>query len=116
MLKNFNEIIAIKATKFFGSMPTFWVFCIWAFLPLIPFFNNYKEFILYISSGFIQLTALPLIMVGQEILGRSAEKRAQLDHEMLKEQYSDIKSMLKEIRELHDHTHVLLNDKFNLKK
>jgi uncharacterized membrane protein len=113
MFQRLNEKIAIKATKFFGSMPTFWVFCIWAFLPLLPFFNNYKEFILYISSGFIQLTALPLIMVGQEILGRSAEKRAQSDHEMLQEQYSDIKSLLKEIRELHDHTHSLINDKLN---
>jgi Mg2+ and Co2+ transporter CorA len=52
-------------------------------------------------------------MVGQEILGRSAEKRAQSDHEMLQEQYSDIKELLKEIRELHDHTHSLINNKLN---
>ena len=106
---NLNERIAIKATKYFGSMWTFWIFCGWAFLPLIPVLEQYKETILYISSGFIQLAALPLIMVGQDVLGRSAEIRAQEDHEMLKEQFRDIKLLLAEIRELHHHTHKLLS-------
>ena len=108
---NINERIATKATKYFGSMWTFWIFCSWAFLPLIPALEVYKETILYISSGFIQLAALPLIMVGQDILGRSSEKRAQEDHEMLKQQYQDIKALLEEIRKLHHHTHEMLGTK-----
>ena len=108
---NINERIAIKATKYFGSMWTFWIFCSWAFLPLIPALERYKETILYISSGFIQLAALPLIMVGQDILGRSSEQRAQEDHEILKQQYQDIKSLLEEIRKLHHHTHEMLGTK-----
>ena len=108
---NLNERIAIKATKYFGSMWTFWIFCGWAFLPLIPFLEKYKETILYISSGFIQLAALPLIMVGQDVLGRSAEIRAQEDHEMIKEQYRNIKEMLEEIKKLHHHTHEMLGTK-----
>ena len=108
MFRSLNEKIAIKATKLFGNMFTFWIFCGWAFLPLIPTLERYKESILYISSGFIQLAALPLIMVGQEILGRASEQRAQNDHEILTEQYKDIKSLLKEIRELHHHTHSLI--------
>ena len=112
-LKQINEKIAIKATRYFGSMGTFWLFCGWAFLPLIPALSNYKETILYISSGFIQLAALPLIMVGQEILGRSSEERAQADHIMLQKQYEDIQDLLKEIRELHQHTHMLIKQKKN---
>ena len=108
---NINERIAIKSTKYFGSMWTFWIFCIWAFLPLIPALEKYKETILYISSGFIQLAALPLIMVGQDLMGRNAELRAQEDHEMLKEQYQDIKALLEEIKKLHHHTHEMLGTK-----
>jgi uncharacterized membrane protein len=108
---NFNERIATKATKYFGSMWTFWIFCGWAFLPLIPILSNYKETILYISSGFIQLAALPLIMVGQDIMGRSSEIRAQEDHEMLKQQFQDIKALLEEIKKLHHHTHEMLGTK-----
>ena len=111
MIEKINEKIAIKATKYFGSMFTFWLFCGWAFLPLIPALETYKETILYISSGFIQLAALPLIMVGQEVMGRSAEDRAAQDHELIKEQYNDIKILLKEIRELHHHTHSLIKQK-----
>lgn len=106
-----NEKIAIKFTKYFGSMWTFWIFCIWAFIPLIPALEVYKETILYISSGFIQLAALPLIMVGQDIMGRTAEIRSQEDHEMIKEQYQNIKEMLEEIKKLHHHTHEMLGTK-----
>lgn len=105
---SFNDRIAIKYTKYFGSMWTFWIFCIWAFLPLIPSLERYKETILYISSGFIQLAALPLIMVGQDIMGRASEIRSQEDHEMLSEQYRDIKELLQEIKKLHQHTHEML--------
>ena len=113
MFVKINEKIAFKATQLFGNMFTFWLFCIWAFLPLIPALEYYKETILYISSGFIQLAALPLIMVGQEIMGRSAEERSVADHFMLQEQYKDIKDMLKEIKELHQHTHLLIKQKKN---
>lgn len=111
--KSINEKIATKATRYFGSMGTFWLFCCWAFLPLIPALSNYKETILYISSGFIQLAALPLIMVGQELLGRNSEERSQADHVMLQKQYEDIQYLLREIRELHQHTHMLIKQKKN---
>lgn len=109
-MNSFNEVFAIKATKIFGNIWTFWLFSAWAFLPLIPFFNNYKETILYISSGFIQLAALPLIMVGQEILGRKSELRAQNDHEILNDQYVKIKDLIVELKDLHQDTHKLLAD------
>jgi Tfp pilus assembly protein PilN len=105
---NFNEKIAYRTTKLFGSMWAFWLFAIWAFLPLIPALSQYKETILYISSGFVQLVALPLIMVGQEILGRSSEKRAETDHQVLNEQFEKIKELIEELKDLHQDTHKLL--------
>jgi len=110
-----NEKIAILFTKCFGNMFTFWIFCGWAFLPLIPVLSNYKETILYISSGFIQLAALPLIMVGQEVLGRESESRSKHDHQMIEAQFYRMEDamvklslILEEIRELHLHTHKML--------
>ena len=115
MFKKINEKIAFKATQLFGNMFTFWLFCIWAFLPLIPALENYKETILYISSGFIQLAALPLIMVGQEVLGRESEKRSIDDHRMIEHQYVRMEAAMEklslilcEIRELHLDTHRML--------
>jgi hypothetical protein len=96
-------------------MGTFWIFCIWAFLPLIPYLEQYKETILYISSGFIQLAALPLLMVGQQITGEQAEARDIEDHYMILNQFSRMEDamhklsiILEEVRELHKDTHKLL--------
>lgn len=95
-------------------MWAFWLFAIWAFLPLIPALSQYKETILYISSGFVQLVALPLIMVGQEILGRSSEKRSETDHQVLNEQFEKIKELIEELKDLHQDTHKLLANSKNI--
>lgn len=117
-MSSFNEKVAIVATRYFGSMWTFWLFCGWAFLPLIPALSIHKEAILYISSGFIQLSALPLIMVGQEVLGRESEYRSKKDHEMIEAQFYRMEDamlklglILEEIRELHLDTHKMLKEK-----
>ena len=74
---SFNEKFAIAATKAFGSMATFWILCVWACLPLIPLLASKKDAILYISSGFIQLVSLPLIIVGQNIMNIKSENRSE---------------------------------------
>ena len=107
-MKWLNEFIAKKATELFGSMPTFWLFCIWSLLPVIPIFSHYKESILYVSSGIIQLVALPLILVGQGILGRKSEFRSEQDHVMINEQFKIMNDLLCEIKDLHQDTHKLL--------
>ncbi|MGG2383109.1 hypothetical protein, partial [Salmonella enterica] len=75
-----NENIAIKSTKWFGSMAMFWACFIWAILPLFPALSGAKDFILYVSAGIIQLVALPLILVGSNVLNRASEARAEEDH------------------------------------
>jgi hypothetical protein len=115
-IKEANETIAYKATKIFGSMGTFWFFICWAILPLIPFLSPYKETILYISSGFIQLVALPLILVGQEILGRDAEARSLKDHFTIQSDFEKTQMLLDEIRDMHKDTHSLLEIHLNVEE
>ena len=111
MFQKINDKIAIQATKYFGSMPMFWLLTVWAFLPLIPALEIYKETILYISSGLIQLIALPLLLVGQQLLNKDSEKRAFQDHITLNEQFKSLNDLILEIKDLHQDTHRLLKEK-----
>ena len=105
-----NERIAIFMTKWFGTMYMFWAFCIWAILPLIPSLTQYKDYILYISSGFIQLVALPLLMVGQRLLNKESEERAMQDHIIINEQFKALNELVLELKDLHKDTHRLLGE------
>lgn len=110
-MKSFNESIAIFMTKWFGTMYMFWAFCKWAILPLIPVLSQYKDYILYISSGFIQLVALLLLMVGQQLLSKESEERAIQDHITLNKQFKSLNDLIIEIKDLHKDTHRLLGER-----
>lgn len=92
-----NDKIALTATRAFGSMPMFYLFFAWALLPIIPFFSQYQTFILYVSAGIIQLVALPLISVGQNLQGRHSEIRAEEEFKTTKTSYNDIENILKHL-------------------
>lgn len=87
-----NEWIARKSTLVFGTMWMFYAFFIYGLLPLIPVLKPYENAFFY-WSGWVQLWALPLLMVGQIVLGRSAEERAQQDHETLLSEFLELKSL-----------------------
>lgn len=96
---NLNDKIAIWATKAFGSMWMFWAFLLMSgVVPFLPFVTGAKDTILYISSGVIQLTALPLLMVGQNLTGRAAEVRDEADHDMILQEFQELKEMHQESR------------------
>ena len=105
MLKRFNEWIAVRMTLAFGTMAMVYLFLFWSLLPLI--YPPSQNIVFYTSSGVIQLVALPAIMVGQIILGRKAEERAQQDHEAILAEFAEIKAIhasqaeeLTELREI----------------
>jgi hypothetical protein len=100
--KKFNDYVAIKMTLGFGSMNAFWILFIMVLIPLIPLFSKTMPTIQFISSGIIQLIALPLILVGQNLMGESSEKRAQEDHEMLKQQTEVILEQFDQIKHIHN--------------
>ncbi len=90
-MKKFNEWLAVRMTLIFGTMAAVYVTLVWSLLPLV--WPQTQTIVFYVSSGVIQLVALPAIMVGQIILGRKAEERAQQDHEAILAEFSTLKEM-----------------------
>ena len=101
---SFNDKVALVATRVFGSMPTFYVFIVWALLPALPWFRHFEGIILYISAGFVQLVALPLISVGTNLLGRHAEARAEADFAVNQKAFADTEAILARLKTLDERT------------
>lgn len=90
-MKKLNEWVALKATLIFGTMWTTYVLFLYGFLPVI--FPGQMNTFLYWSNT-VQLWSLPLLMVGTNILGRNAEKRAQETHDVVMEELAAVKKLL----------------------
>jgi len=82
----FNGRLAVFATEKFGSMAAFYVLVVWMFgwmlLASIGFtgFRNDPypfDFLLFLSN-LVQLFALPILAVGQQVLSRASDKQAEL--------------------------------------
>ena len=80
--------LAVWITEHVGTMVFFllifaWTVCwlVWnMFAPKNLRFDPYPGFVLWLFiSNMIQLFLMPLLMIGQNLLGRSAEQRAKLD-------------------------------------
>ncbi|HTK03365.1 MAG TPA: DUF1003 domain-containing protein [Alphaproteobacteria bacterium] len=89
IIKNTNEIhksrltgsdkIALFITKIVGTMPFFYACVALTTIPL--FLPSTLPFIHYISSGYLQLILLPLILVSQNLQSKHAELRAEHEYE-----------------------------------
>lgn len=96
----FNERLAVYATAKIGTM---WCVYLFATLTVVPIFvPALDQPIQYISSAFLQLVFLPLIMVGTSVTGKQGEERAAQDHQVLLAQFEELKQM-------HADLHALLN-------
>lgn len=74
-----TDRIAFFITTKIGTM-SFFYFCL--VLVTLPFiFKPAMPVVQYISSGFLQLILLPLILIGQNLQSRHSELRAQHDYE-----------------------------------
>ncbi len=81
---SFNGTLAVSLSRKFGSMQTFYVFLIWmlAWMILatlgIGIFQNdqYPFTFLLFLSNLVQLLALPILAVGQQVLSRASDKQA----------------------------------------
>ena len=89
-----NLRIAVAATIGMSTMTCVYMFLALSLLPLV--FPALTTFCMYISSTIIQLIALPLIMVGQNLMGREQERRATEDHLALIEMMSEMRTLLKD--------------------
>ncbi len=99
-IEQFNDVVAVTATERIGTM-----WCVYAFtaLVVIPLFvPAVQTSVMYFSSSFLQLIFLPLIMVGNKVMGRTAEQRAAQDHETLMAELAEIKELHAKVDALHD--------------
>lgn len=98
----FNGRLAVFLTNAFGSMGAFYTLVVWMFgwmvLASIGFgiFRNdpYPFTFLLFLSNLVQLFALPILAVGQQVLSRASDKQAQ-------QTYKDAEAILKLQDEIH---------------
>jgi uncharacterized membrane protein len=85
------EKIAVRVTDHVGSMGFFLIIFIWTLLwlgwnTLAPKglrFDPFPAFVFWLFiSNMIQIFLMPLLMIGQNLQGRHAEKRAESDFEV----------------------------------
>jgi len=85
------ERFAVKVTDHVGTMGFFIIIFLWTLLwlgwntiaPSDLRFDPYPAFVLWLFvSNMIQIFLMPLIMIGQNLQGRHAEKRAEADFEV----------------------------------
>lgn len=87
-----TDKIALFITNKIGTMGFFYACVILAMIPIV--FRPAMSVVQYISSGFLQLVLLPLILIGQNLQGRHAELRAQNDYETNVKAEKEIEAIL----------------------
>jgi uncharacterized membrane protein len=97
-IKKFNETVALSITLGMGTVWCVYLFFILSILPLV--IPSWTTVVMYISTTIIQLVALPAIMVGQQLLGRNSELRAEQDHETILAEFSETKELHTNVNEL----------------
>jgi hypothetical protein len=80
-----NAWVALKITKIVGTMYCAYVFTILAFVALPSAIEQGSPTVLvnWLSSNFLQLVLLPIIIVGQNVISAAQDARAEADHETL---------------------------------
>jgi uncharacterized membrane protein len=94
--------LAVWITRRVGTMVFFLIIFTWTatwllwnmFAPKSLRFDPFPGFVLWLFiSNMIQLFLMPLIMIGQNLLGRNGEERAKRDYEVNKKAEKEIQDM-----------------------
>jgi hypothetical protein len=93
-----NAKVGLKITLVVGTMWAAYAFALIALLSLPSTISSGSlfEIVVWISSSFLQLVLLPIIIVGQNIQARAADKRSEAT-------YKDADAVLHEAREIQKH-------------
>ena len=81
----FNAAVAVRITKIVGTMYCAYVFTLVALVALPAAIQQGSPTVLvnWLSSNFLQLVLLPIIIVGQNVISAAQDARAEADHETL---------------------------------
>jgi uncharacterized membrane protein len=94
----FNQRLAIGITKAVGSMPTAYSFVILAVVGLLGILGILSPLVALLvawtSQTLIQLVLLPVIMVGQNVLGHHAEMVAEEEYNTTQATRADAEQIL----------------------
>lgn len=98
--KGFNTRLAVTLTRYTGTMWTAYLFAGIGIGSLVGVFTNNVYLALLcgsISSYFLQLVLLPIIMTGQNVLGRKAELQADEAFKTTMSTYHDIEQVMQHL-------------------
>jgi hypothetical protein len=97
----FNTQIAVWLTEHVGTMWTAYTFAWIAIIGLFGILGLISPIVAllvaWISQTFIQLVLLPIIMVGQNVLGRKSELQADEAYATTMKTYADIEAVMKHL-------------------
>jgi uncharacterized membrane protein len=105
------EKLAVLITDKIGSMGFFIIICVWTFVwlgwntlgPKESRFDPFPAFVLWLFlSNMLQIFLMPLIMIGQNLQGRHAEKRAESDFEVNVKAEKEIETILLHLERQND--------------
>ncbi len=91
-----NAKVGLRITVIVGTMWAAYVFAAIAFISLPDNVHSTQLLILWISSSFLQLVLLPVIIVGQNIQAKAADARAEAT-------YKDAAAVLEEAQQIQAH-------------
>ena len=91
-----NATLGLHITVIVGTMWAAYAFAAIALVSLPDNIHSTQNLILWISSSFLQLVLLPIIIVGQNIQARAADKRAEAT-------YDDAVAVLEEAKSIQAH-------------
>jgi hypothetical protein len=94
----FNAAVAVKVTRIVGTMYCAYIFSAIALVALPAAIEQGSPTVLvnWLSSNFLQLVLLPIIIVGQNIQAKAADERAAAT-------FKDAEAVLKEAEEIQKH-------------
>src|SRR5438876_3537414 len=98
-----NAKIAVGLTKRVGTMWTAYSFAVLAIIGLFAILGLLTPIVAllvaWLSQTFIQLVLLPIIMVGQNVLGRKSELQADEAYATTMKTFADIEAVMKHLNQ-----------------
>jgi len=92
-----NTKIAVALTRAVGTMPTAYIFAILAILGFPGTGATPTMYVQWVSQTFIQLVMLPVLAVGQQVLGRHQEIMAEQQFKTTENTYHDIEQIIQHL-------------------
>ncbi len=85
LMGRINAAVAVRITRIVGTMYCAYAFTLLALVALPAAIEQGSPTVLvnWLSSNFLQLVLLPIIIVGQNVISAAQDARAEADHETL---------------------------------